>query len=109
LVRLDRKKRFYFSPRDSKYLKSFDKLPKRGADESIYYLRGEEIYDRSDAVLYILKDLGWPFRLLTLFFVFPKSWRDRFYSWVARNRYRWFGQKSACMQPRQEVKDRFLF
>ncbi len=34
--------------------------------------------------------------------------RDTVYNWIARNRYRWFGQRESCMLPRPEWKARFL-
>jgi len=46
--------------------------------------------------------------LLYVFKVIPRPIRDAIYNWVARNRYRWFGQREECMLPRPEWKARFL-
>jgi len=34
--------------------------------------------------------------------------RDAIYSAIARNRYRWFGRKDACMIPTPEIEKRFV-
>ena len=34
--------------------------------------------------------------------------RDWMYDVVARNRYRWFGRRDACMVPTPELRARFL-
>jgi predicted DCC family thiol-disulfide oxidoreductase YuxK len=34
--------------------------------------------------------------------------RDWLYDWIARNRYRWFGKREACMMPTPELRSRFL-
>ena len=38
----------------------------------------------------------------------PRAVRDGVYRLVARNRYRWFGHRDACMVPSPEVMERFL-
>lgn len=53
----------------------------------------------SDAALYVLAVLGWPWRAAAAARVVPRFVRDRVYRWVARNRYRWFGTRHACILP----------
>ena len=48
----------------------------------------------------------WP--LCYIFVVVPRPIRDALYKLVARNRYKWFGKKDACMMPTPEVRARFL-
>src|SRR6266704_2311094 len=43
-----------------------------------------------------------------LFRLVPRLLRDRLYRWIARNRYRWFGRREACMVPSPEMQGRFL-
>jgi predicted DCC family thiol-disulfide oxidoreductase YuxK len=40
--------------------------------------------------------------------IFPKPIRDAGYDLIARNRYKWFGKKEACMIPSAEVRSLFL-
>jgi predicted DCC family thiol-disulfide oxidoreductase YuxK len=46
--------------------------------------------------------------LLYHFIVLPRPLRDAFYDWIARNRYRWFGQRDTCRIPTPELRARFL-
>lgn len=54
---------------------------------------------RSDAAIAIAARLRRPWNLLTVLRFVPKPIRDRVYSFVARNRYRWFGKRSTCKLP----------
>ncbi len=76
--------------------------------ESIILLRDGQVYRYSSAVLRILGELPFPWNLLTLFRLVPAPIRDGVYRWVARNRYRWFGQRETCILPTAEWKSRFL-
>jgi len=63
--------------------------------DSVVYLRDEEIFLESAAILMILKDLGGFSRIFYWFLrMFPFRLRQFVYRWVARNRYKWFG---TCM------------
>jgi predicted DCC family thiol-disulfide oxidoreductase YuxK len=67
------------------------------------------VYRRSDAVLQALTRLGTGWRLLAAAGrLIPRSLRDVIYDWVATNRYRWFGQRTACRVPTREERARFL-
>ncbi|MCD2476013.1 hypothetical protein LRN56_14540, partial [Staphylococcus aureus] len=37
-----------------------------------------------------------------------KPVRDMVYSFIAKNRYKWFGKKNECMLPSPSIKKRFL-
>ena len=60
--------------------------------DSIMYLNDQQVYTQSNAVLMILKELPFPYKLLYAFKIVPKFIRDAVYKWVAKNRYRWFGK-----------------
>ena len=57
--------------------------------------KGEALV-RSDAAIAIAAELRRPWNLLTGLRLVPRSIRDRVYSLVARNRYRWFGKRATC-------------
>jgi predicted DCC family thiol-disulfide oxidoreductase YuxK len=69
----------------------------------------ESLRSRSDAVLYVLHQLGgfWC-SVATLIQPLPKSLRDATYSAVARHRYRIFGRFDVCPMPRNQDRGRFL-
>jgi len=62
----------------------------------------------SDAIIRVIASLGGIWRLAALGCAVPRGVRDRLYRVLARNRYRWFGRRSACMAPAPEFADRFL-
>lgn len=62
----------------------------------------------SDAVIAIYEALGWPWRVMSLFRLVPAQLRDIIYRWIARNRYRLFGERDTCFVPRAEWADRML-
>jgi predicted DCC family thiol-disulfide oxidoreductase YuxK len=69
----------------------------------------EYLLARSDAVIFILKQLGgfWRFAGF-LSQLKPRFLRDWGYRVVAHNRYRVFGRFESCMLPSAEYRDRFL-
>lgn len=75
---------------------------------SLVLLEGGQCYSRSTAVLRIARRLrgGWP--LLYFLIILPRPIRDYLYSWVASNRYRWFGKTETCQVPTPERISRFL-
>jgi predicted DCC family thiol-disulfide oxidoreductase YuxK len=67
------------------------------------------ILSRSDAVSFVLIELGGFWRLLgKLFRLLPRSARDWVYRLVARNRYRIFGRSESCPLPSAATRSRFL-
>jgi len=63
---------------------------------------------RSDAVLYMLNQLGGVWQLAGVGRVLPKAVRDAVYKVVARNRYRVFGKHESCMLPEPKHRAKFL-
>lgn len=108
IIRRDRKSKFYFAPIQSSFAQRIIGQQKLSGD-TIIYITHKEIYLKSDAALHILKELGLPYSLLYFFKLVPKSARDGIYSWVAKNRYRWFGKMESCMIPTDAQKKRFIF
>lgn len=76
--------------------------------ESVLLIEADKLYDKSTAALKIASKLSGLWPLLSIFRVVPKSWRDGVYTWIARNRYQWFGKREACMIPTPELKSRFI-
>lgn len=65
-------------------------------------------YTQSSAALRVSKYLSGGWKLLYTFLIVPPFIRDAVYRWIARNRYRWFGKREACMIPSPELRHRFL-
>ena len=78
-----------------------------------YDLPDERLLPRSDAVIFILRQLGKHKHTLLrgarfLLSLIPRPLRDCGYRIVARNRYRIFGRSETCMLPAPEHRDRFI-
>ncbi len=69
----------------------------------------ESILTRSDAVIFVLKQLGSFWRFCAwLLQLLPRSLRDWKYRLIARHRYRIFGRYDTCPLPSENDRARFL-
>ncbi len=74
-----------------------------------YELPNELLLSRSDAVLFVLKQLGGPWPPAAfLLQLLPNFLRNSAYNFIASYRYRLFGRSETCMLPREEDQSRFL-
>jgi predicted DCC family thiol-disulfide oxidoreductase YuxK len=76
--------------------------------DSFVLVENGKLYQRSSGALRVCRRLGGAWPLLYGFIIVPAFIRNAVYNWVARNRYRWFGKKDACMMPKPEWRERFL-
>ena len=77
-------------------------------DSILLYESGRAYYYKAEAALKIAKELGGIYAVLGLFTVLPKSLSNLVYDYIARNRYKWYGKKDACMIPTPAMKAKFL-
>ncbi len=110
VIKRDKQSRIKFaalqSDRGQQLLKQFN-LPTHTFD-SFLFIEDSKVYTQSTAALKVCNYLSalWP--LLYGFIIVPKFIRDGIYSWIAKNRYKWFGKKDQCMIPSPEISARFL-
>jgi predicted DCC family thiol-disulfide oxidoreductase YuxK len=107
VIKHDKKKKFLFGSLQGRagqaYLRSFN------LDFTSFVLVEEDkAYTRSTAALRTAKHLGGVWKFMYVFIIVPRFIRDAIYNWIAKNRYKWFGKKDACMVPTQELRARFL-
>ena len=106
----DKKNDFRFASLQSdagqNLLKKFD-LNTKDFDSIILVENGKH-YERSSAVLKIVKEFPGLWKLLYVFIVVPPPVRDFVYDIIADNRYKWFGKKESCRVPTPELKEKFL-
>ncbi|SDX00354.1 Predicted thiol-disulfide oxidoreductase YuxK, DCC family [Hydrobacter penzbergensis] len=76
--------------------------------DTIYLITDERVYTRSDAIIEIGKNIEWIWPFAYALKVAPKSLRDFMYSFFAKKRYRFFGNKNKCRLLTEELKKRFL-
>jgi len=110
IIKRDKKKQFRFASLQGNFGQEFLKKYSLPADNfnSFILLEDKKIYTRSTGALRMLKHLGGGWSLFYAFMILPKFIRDGIYNWIAKNRYKWFGKKDACMIPTPELKERFL-
>lgn len=77
-------------------------------DSILLYNPEKGIDYKSTAALKIAAKLGFPRSLMGVFFVIPPFIRNWVYDYIAKNRYKWYGKKEACMIPTPELKSKFL-
>ena len=110
IIRHDKKERYKFAALQSDLGKMLSE--KHGIDQSkidsIILIDNGNVFVKSSAILRITKNLNYLYPLLFGFIIIPKFIRDGVYDFIARNRYKWFGKKEACMIPSPEIKKRFI-
>jgi predicted DCC family thiol-disulfide oxidoreductase YuxK len=77
-------------------------------DSIILYEPGKAYYYKAQAALEIASEIGGFYSLLSVFKVLPNGLSNAIYDYVARNRYKWYGKKDACMLPTPEMRAKFL-
>lgn len=103
LLFIDRNKKLLFSAGNG--LQIFDD----GETGTIMYYSKGTIFNRSDAVVALLKDIGGVWKIMgAMINIIPPNLRDKIYGWVARHRFRWFGKRNSCFFPGTEHMQRFI-
>ena len=77
-------------------------------DSILLYSEEKGLSAKSSAALHIAKNLGFPRNIMAVFFIIPTFIRNWVYDYVAKNRYKWYGKKDACMIPTPELTSKFL-
>lgn len=111
VIRQDKKDRFRFASLQSeigKELMEERNLDPDKLDSIILINPGVAYYLKSTAALQIAKHLSGGYKLLSYFSFLPENFRDFIYTYVANNRYKWYGKKEQCMLPSPEIKAKFL-
>ena len=70
--------------------------------------RGAVVYLKSEAVLFIITHLKYPWRLLTMFKIFPRFFLDRMYDFIAVYRFKIWGRTTQCLIPEPADQSRFI-
>ncbi|PPA72384.1 thiol-disulfide oxidoreductase DCC family protein [Jeotgalibacillus proteolyticus] len=76
--------------------------------DSVLLLENDRLWSKSTAALKICGKLSGPVRFAVLLLAVPKPLRDLVYSYIARNRFHWFGRKEHCSLPTKEERRRLL-
>jgi predicted DCC family thiol-disulfide oxidoreductase YuxK len=110
VIKRDKKALIQFTPLQSEKGRLFKRQYGLPDDDmkSFIFIEEDKVYTRSTAALKVCRYLSGLWPLCYGFMIVPGFLRDAVYNWVAKNRYKWFGQRQECMIPTPEVKARFL-
>ncbi len=110
IIEHDTKSVFKFASLQSTFGQNFLKQNNKNTldFDSIILVAGEKYFIKSAAFCQIMKQLPFPFYFLSYLSVFPLFFSDKVYDFVAKNRYKWFGEKDTCMIPTKELLSRFI-
>ena len=111
VIKHDKKNRFMFAALQSEVGKSIIEkfnIDTQKTDSILLYSPEKGIDYKSTAALKIAYHLGFPISLMSVFFIVPAFIRNWVYDVIAKNRYKLFGKKEACMIPTPELKSKFL-
>lgn len=110
LLRFDHRSRYRFAAMQGVQGRALLQEHGLDPDDPLSFLLVEQgrAWSDTDAIVQVLAGLGGAWRLARLLRLVPRTWRDRAYRTLARNRYRWFGRHDVCALPAPGQVGRFL-
>ena len=111
VIKYDVKNQFVFTSLQSdigKEITEYLGVDTSKIDSIILYEPSVAYYIKSTAALKIMNDFGGIWKLTQVFGILPEGLRNIVYDYIAKNRYKWFGKKEACMIPSKEIQEKFL-
>jgi predicted DCC family thiol-disulfide oxidoreductase YuxK len=111
VIKYDKNDVFMFAPLQGEAGKQIIQkfhLDTSKTDSILLYSEEKGLQIKSSAALAIASKLVFPRNLLTIFYIVPPFIRNWVYDYIAKNRYKWYGKKEACMIPTPELQAKFL-
>ncbi len=112
VIKRDKKNNFLFAPLQSDIgvalINEFNIDTVKTDSILLYNPSTNTIKYKSSAALHIAKHLDFPIKLMAVFFIIPTFVRNWVYNFIAKNRYKWYGKKDACMIPTPELQAKFI-
>ncbi len=99
VMKLDKSKLFKFISNNSEYGKDIilkNNLNSITTETIVLFTSEDKFLIKSDAAISIAVKLNSLFIIFNILFVIPKNIRDRIYDYIAKNRYKWFGENESC-------------
>jgi predicted DCC family thiol-disulfide oxidoreductase YuxK len=110
LLALDRKAKLRIAPVQSKTGRAIYSSCGRDPEHFDTYMivvKGR-VFERTDAYIETMRQLGGAWRVFTVFRFIPRGWRETVYDWVERNRIRWFGTTAYCAMIPEKYRGRVV-
>tara|TARA_B100001063_G_scaffold20167_1_gene15494 strand:+ start:1114 stop:1431 length:318 start_codon:yes stop_codon:yes gene_type:complete len=98
-MKLDKKKLFTFISNKSetgKNIISKNNLNSITTETIVLFTTENKFLIKSDAAISIVVKLNPLFLIFKTLYIIPKTVRDKVYDYVAKNRYKWFGENESC-------------
>lgn len=108
LIKADKKMILKFAPQQSDHFDLLSSKHPHIPQTSIIFFKKGKMFSRSTAVLEIIKELPYPWKIIYAAIVIPKFIRDAVYMMIAKNRQQWFGESLICYLGDEKNKKRFL-
>lgn len=111
VIKHDKKNRFMFTALQSetgKKIINHYNIDTAQVDSILLYTPNKGLVSKSTAALKIASKLGFPTNILGVFLIIPSVISNLVYDFIAKNRYKWYGKKEACMIPTPELKSKFI-
>lgn len=105
VIKRDKKQKFQLAYLQSKLAGKFDISQNL---DTVILVKNGRIYQKSSAILRIIKELGGLWCLAILLLLIPGIARDFCYDFIGNRRYKWFGKKDKCITDIQIIKDRLV-
>ncbi len=99
VISKDPQHHYLFAPLQGETAKSL--LPSQDLKQldTVIYFEAGQIYYRSAAIVKVVSGLGGVYKLFALMMIIPTPVRDFLYRKIAKNRYKWFGERDFCRLP----------
>lgn len=109
VIKRDQKNYFKFAALQSDFAKNELSKHQLKIEEgnSFVLLENGKVYEQSTAALKVARKLNGVWPLLYIFIIVPRFIRNTVYNYIAKNRYKWFGQQESCWVPTPELKHKF--
>jgi predicted DCC family thiol-disulfide oxidoreductase YuxK len=109
LIREDTTARLKYSPLQGETIKKYSSNVDIKNLNTLYVWNGERMLSKSEAWVWLMSNLGGLWTLLSISLkIVPLSVLDLIYDYIARNRYKFFGQRDTCRLPSATERKLFL-
>lgn len=109
ILKREKKDIFRFASLQSKTGKKLiEKYTDKIEEDSVILLENQKLLTKSQAILRIARHLKFPWNLSYIFVIVPPFIRNFFYDVIAKRRKKWFGSRSTCYFPGEDLSYKFL-
>ena len=107
LLKIDSENKLLFTGLTSKIGKRILDMNAISADSVVLYYN-QKCYIKSNAVLVVLRVVGFPYSLASFAYIIPVFIRDWIYDIIAKHRLQWFGITNKCIIDNSNYADRII-